>query len=157
MDMPRKEHSHHDHGKSGHAIPPPRPGTAVDPVCGMTVEIASAKHTRSFGGSTWYFCSKGCADKFAAEPERYAKAEKPASAQTARGATYTCPMHPEIRQQGPGSCPKCGMALEPEMVSLEEAPNVELIDMTRRFWIAAALSLPVFAFAMTDMIVPGAS
>ncbi|HSQ02393.1 MAG TPA: heavy metal translocating P-type ATPase, partial [Burkholderiales bacterium] len=79
----------------------------------MTVEIASAKHTRSFGGLTWYFCSKGCADKFAAEPERYAKTKKPEPARSTPAATYTCPMHPEIQQQGPGSCPKCGMALVP--------------------------------------------
>jgi P-type Cu+ transporter len=113
MEMPSHQHPHHDHGKSGHASVAPRPGTAVDPVCGMTVEIAGAKHTRSFGGSTWYFCSKGCADKFAAEPERYAKAAKPRPAPAVPDALYTCPMHPEIQQQGPGNCPKCGMALVP--------------------------------------------
>ena len=114
MDMPRNEHTHHDHGESGHASPAPRPGAAVDPICGMTVETAGAKHTRAFGGSTWYFCSKGCADKFAADPERYAKGKKGVPARAApQGALYTCPMHPEIQQQGPGNCPKCGMALVP--------------------------------------------
>src|SRR5437867_13428870 len=113
MDMPHHPHPHHDHhGDSGRASPAPAPGTAVDPVCGMTVETAGAKHTRIFAGSTWYFCSKGCADKFAADPERYAKAKKVVPATAApRGALYTCPMHPEIQQQGPGNCPKCGMAL----------------------------------------------
>jgi P-type Cu+ transporter len=120
MDMPHDQHSHHDHhGDSGHAKPAPGPGTAVDPICGMSVDIATAKHWHAFGGSTWYFCSKHCLDTFAAEPERYAKAkERPASAPPASpAATYTCPMHPEIQQQGPGSCPKCGMALVPVLAA----------------------------------------
>jgi Cu+-exporting ATPase len=114
MDMPRHEHSHDDrHGHSGDAGIA-QPGTAIDPICGMTVDIATAKHKHSFGGSTWYFCSKHCVDKFAADPERYAKGEKAASVPAAApGALYTCPMHPEIEQQGPGSCPKCGMPLVP--------------------------------------------
>ena len=116
MDTPRHEHSHHDHhGHSGHASAAPHPGTAIDPVCGMTVDIATAKHKHSFGGSTWYFCSKHCVDKFVAEPERYAGTKKggtPAPSALPEG-TYTCPMHPEVQQEGPGNCPKCGMALVP--------------------------------------------
>jgi len=121
MDMPRNEHSNHDHHGPGHASAP-QPGTAIDPVCGMTVDIATAKHKHSFGGSTWYFCSKHCVDKFAAEPERYARRKKeavPAPSALPEG-TYTCPMHPEIQQQGPGSCPKCGMALVPLLPAAAE-------------------------------------
>ena len=113
MDMQRHEHPQHEHhGKSGHANPTSGPGTAVDPVCGMTVDVATAKHKHSVGGSTWYFCSKHCLDTFAADPARYAGTKKPAPAAPA-GALYTCPMHPEIVSSTPGSCPKCGMALVP--------------------------------------------
>jgi Cu+-exporting ATPase len=137
--------------------------TATDPICGMTVDIAVAKHTHSFGGSTWYFCSKHCLDRFAAEPGRYAKStHEPEPVPVAPpGAIYTCPMHPEIRQPGPGACPKCGMALEPVLASAEEGPNPELADMTRRFWIGLALTAPVFALAMAvhlpavDGVLPG--
>ena len=112
MDAPRPTPMHQDHRHGAEAAP--RPGTAIDPVCGMTVDVAAAKHRHAFAGSTWYFCSKHCLDKFAADPARYAKARQPPPAPSATpGATYTCPMHPEIRQQGPGSCPKCGMALVP--------------------------------------------
>jgi Cu+-exporting ATPase len=124
MDKPRHEHPHHDHhGHSGHANAAPHPGTAIDPVCGMSVDIAAAKYKHSFGGSAWYFCSKNCLEKFAAAPERYAKAtQKPAAAPAAPPDTiYTCPMHPEIQQAGPGSCPKCGMALVPLIPAKEAA------------------------------------
>jgi Cu+-exporting ATPase len=128
------------------------PNTAIDPICGMTVDMAAARHTHSFGGSTWYFCSKHCVDRFAADPERYAKGmQKP---EPMPGAVYTCPMHPEIRQPGPGACPKCGMALEPVLASVDESPNPELVDMTRRFWIGLALTVPVFALAMAEHL-PG--
>ncbi len=153
MDM-RRDHSHHGH--SGHANAAPHSGTAIDPVCGMSVDIAAAKYKHSFDGSAWYFCSKNCLDRFAAAPQRYAKADlipAPLTA-AAKGATYTCPMHPEIRKQGPGSCPKCGMALEPLVASAEDQPNPELVDMTRRFWIGLALTLPVFALAMAEHL-PG--
>ena len=126
----------------------------VDPVCGMEVD-PSTDLRADHDGQTYYFCNPSCRERFVAEPEKFLQPREPEEA--IPGAIYTCPMHPQIRQQGPGSCPLCGMALEPEMVSLEEGPNVELIDMTRRFWISAALSLPVFAFAMADMIVSGAS
>ncbi len=126
----------------------------IDPVCGMEVD-PSTDLRADHEGKTYYFCNPSCLERFVADPEQFLQPREPAAA--IPGAIYTCPMHPEIRQEGPGACPLCGMALEPEMVSLEEGPNVELIDMTRRFWISAALSLPVFAFAMADMIVPGAS
>src|SRR5881275_1920516 len=105
--------------------------TATDPVCGMTVKIAGAKNTTRHAGHTHYFCSPRCLAKFTAGPERYLKpADAPAAKPVATGATYTCPMHPEVRQVGPGNCPICGMALEPEEVTLDQGPSHELVDMT---------------------------
>ena len=140
-----------------------------DVVCGMTIDPAKAAGSSDYNGQTYYFCGKGCKTKFDADPEKYL-APKPDAPAHAHGhqahqhrppapvtpggpdVEYTCPMHPEIVQIGPGSCPICGMALEPRTVSLDEGPNPELVDMTRRFWIAAALTLPVFVLAMSDMI-----
>jgi len=134
----------HKHDHEGHAH-----GSLKDPVCGMDVDPATAKHQTKHAGRNYYFCSAGCRTKFIGDPERYLvpKAATPAVA-APEGTIYTCPMHPEVRQEGPGSCPICGMALEPEMVSLEDAPNPELADMTRRFWIGLALTLPVFFLEM---------
>ena len=88
------------------------------------------------GGQTYYFCGKSCLEKFRADPDRFLAPKTTAPPTMAElDAVYTCPMHPEVRQQGPGACPFCGMALEPAMVTLDEGPNVELIDMTRRFWL----------------------
>src|ERR1700733_2243264 len=122
---------------------------ATDPVCGMTVDPAKTPHRHSHGGRDFFFCSAGCCGKFIADPTKYlnkeaAKAEPAAPT----GTIYTCPMHPQIRQIGPGSCPICGMALEPASVSAEAPPNHELIDMTRRFWIGAPLAVPVFILEM---------
>ncbi|MFL5219236.1 MAG: heavy metal translocating P-type ATPase [Microvirga sp.] len=132
-----------------------------DPVCGMSVDPHTAKHRAEHGGRPYYFCSAGCRTKFLADPARYLDPAAAAKAEpVAEGTVYTCPMHPEIRQVGPGSCPICGMALEPVLVSLEAAPNPELIDMTRRFWIGLALAAPVVALEMgghltgLDRIVP---
>jgi len=174
--------------------------TEVDPVCGMTVDPAKSPHRAEHGGRTWYFCCAGCRSKFLVDPARFAEAEKPACcghhreqashdtkpkpAATESGATYTCPMHPEVRRKEPGACPECGMALEavgvpattrveytcpmhpqivqdhpgncpicgmalePRTVTVEAAPSPELADMTRRFWIGAALTLPVLLLAM---------
>ncbi|HEX8225988.1 MAG TPA: heavy metal translocating P-type ATPase [Allosphingosinicella sp.] len=121
-----------------------------DPVCGMTVDPATTAHQHELAGTTYHFCSAACRTKFIADPHRYLhpQPEAPAAADVPEGAIWTCPMHPEIRQVGPGSCPICGMALEPEMPTLEEGPNPELIDMGRRFWVSAALSLPLFVLAM---------
>lgn len=119
-----------------------------DPVCGMPVEPRTAKYHSQFGGKTCYFCSSGCQSKFDATPEHYLKSEQKQSNPPFSGSTYTCPMHPEIRQQQPGNCPICGMALEPEQVGLDDKPSVELQDMTRRFWIGLVLSLPVFMLEM---------
>lgn len=119
-----------------------------DPVCGMDVDPHTARHKAEHGGRPYYFCSAGCKDKFVADPARYLKGEAAPMQAVPPGTTYTCPMHPEIRQVGPGSCPICGMALEPEMASAETGPNPELVDFTRRFWIGLVLTLPVFILEM---------
>ncbi|OKO77011.1 heavy metal translocating P-type ATPase [Bradyrhizobium sp. NAS96.2] len=159
MAQAKHDHSHADHhhhgaakhsccgGKHDHAAAPAEAAFAIDPVCGMKVNPATAKHRFSYKGEEYLFCSGRCRERFEAEPEKYLKpreAEPPAPA----GTIYTCPMHPEVRQVGPGSCPICGMALEPEQVSLDDGPDPELIDMTRRFWIGLALTLPVFVLEM---------
>jgi Cu+-exporting ATPase len=122
----------------------------------MPLDISAAKYKHSHAGRLWYFCSRHCLDRFAAEPERYAKAAgKPAPLPVATpGAIYTCPMHPEIRQAEPGNCPECGMALEPVAPSADDQPNPELIDMARRFSIGLALTVPVFGLAMAEHL-PG--
>jgi Cu+-exporting ATPase len=122
-------------------------GVAIDPVCGMRVDPATAKHHCTHQSQDYFFCSGRCRERFEAEPEKFLQPKQPEPAAPA-GVIYTCPMHPEVRQVGPGSCPICGMALEPEQVSLDDGPDPELIDMTRRFWIALALTLPVFAIEM---------
>jgi Cu+-exporting ATPase len=148
----------HQHGHDpGHAAcrgsrsPAPIAATmATDPVCGMKVDPATAKHRFDHAGTTQYFCSAGCRTRFAADPARYLapKAAAPAAAPTPGAAIYTCPMHPHIRQSGPGSCPICGMALDPVVITAEAAPSHELTDMTRRFWVGLALALPVFLLEM---------
>jgi Cu+-exporting ATPase len=124
----------------------------LDPVCGMTIDPDTAAGTHEYKGERYYFCNVSCLDRFKADPEAFLN-PRPEPAEEARpGTEYTCPMHPEIVQIGPGSCPICGMALEPRTVSLDDDANPELADMTRRFWIAAALGLPVFVLAMGDML-----
>src|SRR5207248_3809233 len=116
----------------------------------MNVMPETAAGKFEYKGRTYYFCNPRCLERFRANPEQFlapAKVETPGPA-----GIYTCPMHPEVRQAGPGTCPKCGMALEPEMATLEEEENPELADMTRRFWIAAALSLPVLILGMLGML-----
>ncbi|MEI9994999.1 MAG: heavy metal translocating P-type ATPase [Rhizomicrobium sp.] len=122
-----------------------------DPVCGMTVDPATAKHSVVWNGETHYFCSAACRAKFEAAPDVYVRktpAAAHASSPAASEAIYTCPMHPQIRHKGPGHCPICGMALEPLVVTAQSGPDPELRDMTRRFWIALALALPVFLLEM---------
>ena len=133
-------HHAHDHGSGATKV--------LDPVCGMTVDPATSKHRFDHHGETFHFCSAGCRTKFAADPAKYLAKEKEPAPEMPAGTIYTCPMHPEIRQVGPGSCPICGMALEPEVASLEAGPNPELADMTRRFWIGGALALPAVVLEM---------
>ena len=179
-------------------------GAAIDPVCGMTVLPGSAAESFEYKGETHYFCSTQCLEKFREDPARFldqasesipaqpvsiqrvksepdstaatgytcpmhpeVRAPKPGSCPKCGMALepvivtapkekieYTCPMHPQIIRDAPGSCPICGMALEPRTVSLDEEENHELVDMRRRFWVSAALSIPVFAIGMSDFI-PG--
>ncbi|MDP1965174.1 MAG: heavy metal translocating P-type ATPase, partial [Reyranella sp.] len=141
-------HANHGHSPAQTA-PAADAASAIDPVCGMKVKIAGAKNTTVHEGQTYYFCNPKCLQKFTAEPARYLKPSEAVPAPpVAAGTIFTCPMHPEIRQVGPGSCPICGMALEPAEASLDHGPNEELIDMTRRMWIGLALSLPVVALEM---------
>ena len=145
----------HDH--SGHDHDHRHTGSAVkvrDPVCGMSVDPATSKHRFDARGETFHFCSAGCRTKFAADPGRYLDKTRPQEI-VPEGTIYTCPMHPQIRQVGPGSCPICGMALEPEVASLDTAPNPELADMTRRFWIGLVLALPPFVLEMGGHLVGG--
>jgi Cu+-exporting ATPase len=127
-----------------------------DPVCGMKIDPAQAATSIEYQGSTVYFCSQGCAAKFRAAPEKYAPAKPgaappPPAEKTPPQVEYTCPMHPEIKQMGPGSCPKCGMALEPREVKAEEA-NPELANMTRRLWISVALAVPMLALMVSSFL-----
>ncbi|WP_072395615.1 heavy metal translocating P-type ATPase [Hyphomicrobium sp. CS1GBMeth3] len=143
------QHGKHEHGAHAHHHPAPAPGSVKDPVCGMTVDPHAANHRYEHGGKTYYFCAARCREKFAADPAAYLDpAQAAAKAPPPPGTIYTCPMHPEIRQEGPGSCPICGMALEPETITADAAPNPELADMKRRFWIALALTVPVIALEM---------
>jgi Cu+-exporting ATPase len=146
-------HEHHGsrHAHGGHHHEAETDGTHLvkDPVCGMTVDPHTTQHKAEHAGRPYYFCSAGCRSKFLAEPERYLDPAAAAKTEPVpEGTVYTCPMHPEVRQVGPGSCPICGMGLEPVLVSLESGPNEELIDMTRRFWIGLVLAVPVFVLEM---------
>lgn len=138
------EHRHHGHDHESHAADV---GKVKDPVCGMMVDPHTTTHRAQHHGKPYYFCSSGCQSKFMTNPERYTEPAYAAEA-VPEGTIYTCPMHPEIRQVGPGSCPICGMALEPVLATAETGPSHELVDMTRRFWIGLALSLPVVALEM---------
>ena len=148
---------------------------AKDPVCGMSVDPATAKYKAEHAGAAYYFCSAGCREKFVADPERYLgtvgavhrpsldgrpfgrpmdRAGRAHRAQQQRqnpapsSTIYTCPMHPQIRRNGPGNCPICGMALEPEVAAATDGPSAELVDMTRRFWVGLIPTVPVVALEM---------
>lgn len=129
-------------------------GTVTDPVCGMSVDTAVGKPTHEHAGVLYHFCSQGCCDKFAAAPDHYISGEHRRMAEEApAGTIFTCPMHPEIQQEGPGSCPICGMALEPMGVPTgNEGPNPELIDFRRRFLIGAILTLPLLILSMGPLV-----
>ena len=146
----------------------------TDPICGMTVDPQTAKWKFEHAGRTYCFCSRYCLEEFQTDPQKYAappadgsaelvarRVGRPAAHDTEAteappGAVYTCPMHPEVRQPGPGACPLCGMALEPEAPAAEEGPNPELADMARRFWVSLALTIPVAFIGMSDMLLGGA-
>jgi len=141
-------HGHDHHAQVGTA-------TATDPVCGMKVDPASAAGSHVHDGINYYFCSKHCLGAFRADCAKYLHPLPTPAAAAPKGARYTCPMHPEIVSSKPGSCPKCGMALEPLEVTADEGPNHELVDMTRRFWVSLALTMPVLVLAMGEMLAPG--
>ncbi|MGS1015847.1 heavy metal translocating P-type ATPase [Allosphingosinicella humi] len=151
---------HTAHGREAHACCGGHAGAAAapdqvkDPVCGMTVDPATTPHHAEHGGITYHFCSPGCRTKFVADPAAYLGGKPRPVPVAAPGTMWICPMDPEVRQDHPGACPICGMALEPETISAEAGPNAELIDMSRRFWIALALTLPVFALEMGSHLVP---
>jgi Cu+-exporting ATPase len=143
-------HAHGDHAGHDHRHEPAADaGKVKDPVCGMMVDPHLTTHRAQYEGKPYYFCSSGCQSKFMAEPARYVEpSTAPKAEAVPEGTIYTCPMHPQIRQVGPGSCPICGMALEPVLATAETGPSHELVDMTRRFWIGLALSMPVVALEM---------
>jgi Cu+-exporting ATPase len=132
-------HDHHESEKTE---------VATDPVCGMSVDPATTPHIAAHGGKHHYFCSAGCLAKFEADPDRYAAKGAPVAIDTTEGGIWTCPMHPEIQRAGPGSCPICGMALEPVMPAAADGPSEEYRDMRRRFWVGLVLALPVLALEM---------
>ena len=151
--MAQHQHQHWQHQHAGghaccHGAAPAADHRVKDPVCGMLVDPHTAKHRAEHQGHTYYFCNPRCREKFVTEPERYLAPAAAPAAPVPEGTVYTCPMHPEIRQVGPGSCPICGMALEPLLVTAKAGPNPELADMTRRFWIGLALTVPVFLLEM---------
>ena len=151
-------HAHDHHHDQAHG-PAPATGTAIDPVCGMTVEIATARHTHDHEGATYYFCNPRCKTRFEADPIQFldpdAKARAAAEEAKSRpkGTQYTCPMDPEIVQEGPGTCPKCGMALEPMGIPpADTGPNPELVDFRRRFAFGAVFALPLVMIAMAPHV-----
>ncbi|WP_270933175.1 heavy metal translocating P-type ATPase [Falsiroseomonas oryzae] len=146
MNGQHGRHRHSDHGHTGQAD---TGATVKDPVCGMMLNPATTAHHADHLGTTYHFCSAGCRTKFTADPAKYIAPKRALRAgPVAPGTIYTCPMHPQIRQSGPGSCPICGMALEPEMATVDAGPNPELLDFTRRFWIGLVLTLPVVVLEM---------
>ena len=137
------------HACCGGAKPDAVAATVRDPVCGMSVDPHTAVHRADHGGHPYYFCAAGCRTKFIADPAKYlTPSELQSHEPVPEGTIYTCPMHPEIRQIGPGACPICGMALEPAVMTADTPPNPELVDFTRRFWIGLALTIPVFILEM---------
>ena len=126
---------------------------AKDPVCGMTVDPAKAAGAQEYGGKKWHFCSQHCAEKFRSDPQKYSGENPAAAAPAVEGASYTCPMHPEVVRSAPGACPICGMALDPTVATLDEGKNPELADMGRRLWVSAILTAPILAMAMGEAAV----
>ncbi len=149
-DDPEK-HAHHHRGHEHHddqRLGADGAETVKDPVCGMDVDPRTTPHKASFEGQEYFFCSAGCQAKFQKEPSRYTPSAPRPTPAAPVGTIYTCPMHPQIRQVGPGACPICGMALEPEVMTSETGPSPVLKDMTRRFWVGRVLALPVLALEM---------
>ncbi|PKP94976.1 MAG: copper-translocating P-type ATPase [Alphaproteobacteria bacterium HGW-Alphaproteobacteria-16] len=155
--------AHHEHSCCATKAEVPLTSLVTDPVCGMTVDPLRTAHHAAHDGDDYHFCSAGCRTKFVADPDKYLSNAPRAEPQATPGAMWTCPMHPEIRQEGPGTCPICGMALEPEEPSLDDAPNPELVDFTYRFWVSAVLAVPLLIVSMVaemlgiEIVSPAAS
>ncbi|MBB3710751.1 Cu+-exporting ATPase [Limimaricola variabilis] len=147
------DHSCHAHA---HHHDQPAEGLAIDPVCGMTVDVETAKHISEHEGETFYFCSTKCREKFDARPEIFLDPDLKAAPPAREDVIYTCPMHPQIEQVGPGSCPICGMALEPKGIPVTEGPSEEYLDFRRRFVLGAALTIPLAIIAMGRHFAPHA-
>jgi P-type Cu+ transporter len=161
MHDPNTEHQHHQGSGRGPTDFPateeaPLEGRVTDPVCGMRIDPARAPGgSADHDGRRYFFCSARCHDRFVADPAAFVGrgvAPEPEARADAGKVEYVCPMHPQIVRDAPGSCPICGMALEPRTVTLEEPPNHELVDMTRRFWVSVALTVPLLALAMGEML-----
>src|SRR5262249_8655355 len=158
-------HSHHSGRPQGDPLSKRSLSLAADlprdPVCGMSVDPARAAGSWDYKGQRYYFCNPSCLSRFQADPEHYlrhgpmgmapapAPPPKPAAGEKVE---YFCPMDPEVIADKPGSCPKCGRALEPRTVTADEGPNPELVDMTRRFWVGLALTVPLLFVAMGSMV-----
>lgn len=152
--MSKSECLHHAHGQNGntphiHAgVQPAHDAKVTDPVCGMSFNVATAEHIARYNGHDIYFCSARCKEKFEVDPDTYSDGP-PAQEPMPAGTQYTCPMHPEIVQEGPGTCPICGMALEPMGIPTgDEGPNPELVDFTHRMIVGAILTVPILVLAM---------
>ncbi|MBE0603811.1 MAG: HAD-IC family P-type ATPase, partial [Deltaproteobacteria bacterium] len=157
------KHRHSSEAEKHEDRDPSTANLVKDPVCGMDVDPASCRQSAEHGGREYFFCSAGCLAKFKATPEAFVDTERhepaskddrnrPGARTPAAGQSYTCPMHPEVVQDGPGSCPKCGMALEPMTVTESEEEDPELTSMTRRFWVCVILSIPVLLLAMGEFV-----
>ena len=143
---------HHLDARPGQPVAAPAHAPVKDPVCGMSVDPQNARHSLQHAGQTFSFCSARCRERFAATPATYLAGAAATPAPAPAGTIYTCPMHPEVRQVGPGFCPICGMALEPAEAEAAAGPNPELVDMTRRFWFGLVLTLPVFVLEMAGHV-----
>src|SRR5881394_3743081 len=151
------------HNPHAHGAAPTIPAKHIDPVCGMKVAPSTAAGSMDFQGTTYFFCGVRCLEKFRAAPSSFvvkplsdvSQHQVEAEASVKR-AEWTCPMHPEVVRPGPGSCPKCGMALEPRFPGAGEEDNRELKDMSRRFWFAVVLTVPLLLAVMGEMISHGA-
>lgn len=155
-DAKSSHHGHSGRHHPTHADDGPQVVERVtDPVCGMSVDPSTAKHSLIANGRTYHFCSEGCKAKFEGDPATYLAMNAAATPpEVVEGTIWTCPMHPEVRSDKPGSCPICGMALELLVVTGDGGPSPELVDMTRRFWVGLVLALPVFVLEMGSHLFP---
>ena len=139
---------HNNGARSGSCCSTSAAAGPIDPVCGMRIDPLTTAHHADIAGTAYHFCSAGCRTKFVADPDAYLQPADHSAAVSASAASWTCPMHPEVRQLGPGPCPICGMALEPVEPQAEAGPNLELVDFTRRLWVSVVLAVPLLLLSM---------